>query len=169
MNTESSCYRQWAYPWEKNSNTVAYVEIKKKKSFQCNNQCSLHFNTLWTYVSALILKHGYLPTRFHQSVQNFCFSFTVEMVFWNLALRFSTTEDSLKSNAIKLAIDLVIHFALSEICLKLCHAPVRSLSGWHLQQVAASLPTLGGIVHGGFSNYLLPKYSSWVPLTLQTV
>ena len=30
------------------------------------------------HVLALILKHGYLPTRFHQSVQNFCFSFTVE-------------------------------------------------------------------------------------------
>ena len=53
-------------------------ENLKKKRFQCNNQCSLHINTLWTYVSALILKHGYLPTRFHQSVQNFCFSFTVE-------------------------------------------------------------------------------------------
>ena len=42
--------------------TVAYIDIKN--SFQC----SLYFNTLWTYVSALILKHGYLPTRFHQSV-----------------------------------------------------------------------------------------------------
>ena len=56
--------------------TVAY--IKMKESSQCNNQCSLHFNTLWTYVFALILKHGYLPSHFHQSVQNFCFSFTVE-------------------------------------------------------------------------------------------
>ena len=32
-------------------------------------------NILWTYVSALILKRAYLPTR---KVSNFCFSFTID-------------------------------------------------------------------------------------------
>ena len=48
--------------------TVAYIKITKA------------FNAIIS-VSALILKHGYLPTRFHQSVQNFCFSFTVEHLY----------------------------------------------------------------------------------------
>ena len=126
---------------------VTYIKMFKK-SVQCNNQCSLHFNTLWTYVSALIVKHAYLPTHCHQSVWNFCLFHcgvsvwlcpwsNAEIVFCILALEwktifqkptFSTTECDLKSNAITVAMDLVIRFTPSEFGW--CRATAWSIFLW---------------------------------------
>ena len=101
-----------------------------------------------------------------------------KMVFCILALEwtplpekptFSTTEYGLKSNAVKLAMDLVIRFFLSEfgwscatacsIILWLASATDRCFSpnsGWHHTR--------------WFQKFVvLLKYLSWVPCTLQTV
>ena len=147
--------------------------MKTKKSFQGNNQCSLHVNTCWAWVSALILTHGsYLLSS---KCPNLQFPAERQCGWSHAGVVFCILDHHQKTNVLhdwirswiqcsKTCLGLVISFALSGFSWS--RDTVGSIfSGWSL------LLSNAGWDHARWflKWVVLLMYWSWVLHTLQTV